>query len=134
MNIPYVMKKCSKCGRWLVASTVNFHKNKHCKYGLREICKECSNKKYRARNNPANTELGVKFKPGFTGQILQLGDGEHIFRVDIIVKSASICELNTLNELFGWTGNDCLYSSVKNALQDMNPVGRPIYSYFIRLQ
>lgn len=86
------------------------------------------------RNNPANTELGVKFKPGFTGQILQLGDGEHIFRVDIIVKSASICELNTLNELFGWTGNDCLYSSVKNALQDMNPVGRPIYSYFIRLQ
>ena len=86
------------------------------------------------KSNPANTELGIKFNPGFTGQILQLGDGEHIFRVDIIVKSASICDLNTLNQLFGWTGNDCLYSSVKNALQDMNPVGRPIYSYFIRMQ
>lgn len=86
------------------------------------------------RSNPTNTELGIKFKPGFTGQILQLGDGEHIFRVDIIVKSASICDLNTLNQLFGWAGNDCLYSSVKNALQDMNPVGRPIYSYFIRMQ
>lgn len=86
------------------------------------------------KSNPANTELGIKFKPGFTGQILQLGDGDHIFRVDIIVKSASICDLDILNELFGWTGNDCLYSSVKNALQDMNPVGRPIYSYFIRMQ
>ena len=29
MNIPYVMKKCSKCGKWLVASTVNFHRFKH---------------------------------------------------------------------------------------------------------
>ena len=86
------------------------------------------------KSNPANTELGIKFKPGFTGQILQLGDGEHIFRVDFIVKSASICDLNTLNQLFGWTGNDCLYSSVKNALQDMNPIGRSIYSYFIRMQ
>ena len=41
MNIPYVMKKCSKCGRWLVASKVNFNKDKDCKYGLRSRCKEC---------------------------------------------------------------------------------------------
>ena len=41
MNIPYVMKKCSKCGRWLVASTVNFYKNKASKCGLESYCKEC---------------------------------------------------------------------------------------------
>ena len=41
MNIPYAMKKCSKCGRWLVASKVNFNKDKDCKYGLRSRCKEC---------------------------------------------------------------------------------------------
>ena len=41
MNIPYVMKKCTKCGRWLVASTVNFHKRKGYKYGLYSECKEC---------------------------------------------------------------------------------------------
>ena len=41
MNMPYVMKKCSKCGRWLVASTYNFHKQKGCKYGLHSKCKEC---------------------------------------------------------------------------------------------
>ena len=45
MNIPYVMKKCSKCGRWLVASTANFYKSKTGKYGLRGECKECVNNK-----------------------------------------------------------------------------------------
>ena len=84
--------------------------------------------------NPAAVELGIKFNPNFNGEILQLGEGDHIFRVDIIVQSASICNQDTLRELFGWTGNDCLLYSVKNVLQDMNPEGRPIYSYFIRMQ
>ena len=48
MNIPYVMKKCTKCGRWLVASTVNFHKQKIGKYGLRSDCKECKKQYYEA--------------------------------------------------------------------------------------
>ena len=41
MNTPYVFKKCSKCGEWLVASTVNFYKEKCGKYGLRGNCKKC---------------------------------------------------------------------------------------------
>lgn len=41
MNIPYVMKRCGKCGRWLVASTANFTRQKKGKYGLRGQCKEC---------------------------------------------------------------------------------------------
>ena len=45
MNIPYVMRKCTKCGRWLVASTVNFGKAKNGKYKLNSKCKECWNKK-----------------------------------------------------------------------------------------
>ena len=44
MKIPYVFKKCTKCGRWLVASTVNFYKHKTGKHGLRGECKECRNK------------------------------------------------------------------------------------------
>ena len=53
MNIPYVMKKCTCCGRWLVASTVNFPRNKDGRDGLRSQCKECTNKKrkqYRETN------------------------------------------------------------------------------------
>ena len=55
MNIPYVMKKCSKCGRWLVASTVNFHRKKSSKYGLYSQCKECVSNK----NNPVNTNSSI---------------------------------------------------------------------------
>ena len=44
MNIPYVMKKCSKCGRWKVFNNINFSKDKKSKYGLRCYCKECQRK------------------------------------------------------------------------------------------
>lgn len=55
MNIPYVFKKCSKCGRWLVASTINFNKTKRGKYGLRADCKECV-KIYNKKRYEENTE------------------------------------------------------------------------------
>lgn len=41
MNIPYVFKKCTKCGEWLVAYTGNFHKQNNGKYGLQSYCKKC---------------------------------------------------------------------------------------------
>ena len=47
MNIPYVFKKCSKCGEWLVVNSVNFHKSKSGKYGLMSICKKCDKKRMR---------------------------------------------------------------------------------------
>ena len=53
MNIPYVFKKCSKCGCWLVANSVNFSKKKGGKYGLGSYCKACKkvyNKEYREQN------------------------------------------------------------------------------------
>ena len=71
MNIPYVMRKCTVCGRWLVASTVNFHKQNKGKYGLQSECKECRNKKnkqYRKANRDkileyceANKEKKAKY-------------------------------------------------------------------------
>ena len=52
MNIPYVFKKCSKCGEWLVANSVNFGKG-NCRYGLYSYCKQCM-KKYN------NSDIGRK--------------------------------------------------------------------------
>ena len=52
-------KKCSKCGKWLVASTVNFYRNKKSKYGLYSQCKECKNNRQRAINNPVNTNSSI---------------------------------------------------------------------------
>ena len=59
MNIPYVMKKCTVCGRWLVASTVNFRRQRAGKYGLFSQCKECDNNRQRAMNNPVNTDPNI---------------------------------------------------------------------------
>lgn len=53
MKIPFVFKKCTKCGRWLVASKVNFSRHKDGKYGLQSQCRECKSdyvKKYRSGN------------------------------------------------------------------------------------
>lgn len=47
MNTPYVFKKCSKCGRWLVANTINFSKRKDSNDGLKGQCKECMKDYYK---------------------------------------------------------------------------------------
>ncbi len=61
MDTPYVFKRCTKCGRWLVASSVNFNKGKTGKYGLRAYCKECR-KKYREANKEAKAEYDKKYR------------------------------------------------------------------------
>ena len=61
MNIPYVFKRCSKCGKWLVASSVNFHKQEDGKYGLRGQCKECR-KKYTKKRYKANKETILEYQ------------------------------------------------------------------------
>ena len=64
MNIPYVMKKCSKCGRWKVFNNINFSKDKKSKYGLRCYCKECqrkADKEYANKNKDKIKERNKKY-------------------------------------------------------------------------
>lgn len=44
MKCPFIINKCTKCGKLLVANKMNFYKNKRGKYGLQSICKECHRK------------------------------------------------------------------------------------------
>ena len=66
MNIPYLMKRCTKCGRWLVASTVNFSKKKDHKYGLHSQCKSCvancSRQYYEANKDEISKKNKQKYK------------------------------------------------------------------------
>ena len=55
MNIPYVFKRCTNCGEWLVANTNNFNKRKGYKYGLHSNCRKCENEKSRQYHH-ANKE------------------------------------------------------------------------------
>ena len=61
MNIPYVMRKCTVCGRWLVANKVNFYRAKKGKYGLESKCKECIRNKNR-QYNEANKDKMAEYK------------------------------------------------------------------------
>ena len=64
MNIPYIMKKCSKCGIWKVFNSINFSKDKKSKYGLRCYCKECqrkASKEYANENKDKIKERSKKY-------------------------------------------------------------------------
>lgn len=65
MNTPFIFKKCSKCGRWLVASKINFYKAKSGKYGLNSKCKECHNnqaKKYYKEHKESRNQYSKKYR------------------------------------------------------------------------
>ena len=61
MNIPYVFKRCTKCGELLVANTNNFRKTKGGKYGLRSSCKRCE-KQYREQNRDKILERSKQYR------------------------------------------------------------------------
>lgn len=86
------------------------------------------------KNDPSKTELGVYFHKGFNGKITQQDNQNALLRIDIVPTEVDICNLSIIDTLFGWPGNDCLSSSIKSVLQDMKPIGKPIYSYFVRIQ
>lgn len=86
------------------------------------------------KKDPAHAELGIFFHKGFTGKILQQEDPNALLRIDIVPTEVDICDLDKIDKLFGWPGNDCLSASVKSVLQDLKPINKPIYSYFVRIQ
>ena len=84
-------------------------------------------------DDPSKVEIGVYLNKGTNGVILQQEDPNDLYRIDIIITNADICDQNIIEKLFGWPGNDCLSASIKSTLQDMKPIGKPIYSYFVRI-
>ena len=65
-------KKCSKCGKWLVASADNYYRQKRGKYGLVSQCKECKKqycgaspeyyKQYYKANKDKRTEYNKQYR------------------------------------------------------------------------
>lgn len=64
-HCPFVIRKCSKCGKLLVWNNINFYKDKRYRYGLSYICKQCSKKKGRKwekNNKERRKETSKKYR------------------------------------------------------------------------
>lgn len=82
MNIPYVFKKCSKCGEWLVAYTGNFMKRKDAKDGLRAICKNCYHewrKKHYKENKSKYKKYSKKYRSTHDDELKKYREGRREF-------------------------------------------------------
>lgn len=77
-----------------------------------------------------NADISLDFRPHFSGTVANMPMGD-LLRVDIVITE---CEprYDVLPSLFEWAGNRSLIEAVKNTLQDQNPVGRVIYTYYIK--
>ena len=94
MNIPYVFKRCSKCGEWLVACSVNFHKQKRGKYGLQVYCKKCKTKygkKYRNDNKDEILEKQKQYREANKDKIKQYYEAN---KDDILKQHKQYYEIN----------------------------------------
>lgn len=80
--------------------------------------------------NGLTADIALDFRPLFSGTVANMPMG-NLLRVDIVIAE---CEprYNDLPQLFEWAGNPSLKESVKNTLQDQNPTGRVIYTYYIK--
>lgn len=84
-------------------------------------------------SNGKDVELAVNLNPQFNGIIAGNEEASGLYRIDIIVDKAEPNLGEQIDELFSWTGNNCLSSAVRNVLQHCNPQGTLVYSYFIRM-
>ena len=84
-------------------------------------------------SNGRKVELAVNLNPLFNGIIAGNEEPSGLYRIDIIVDNAEPNLGAQIDELFSWTGNNCLSSAIRNVLQHCNPQGTPVYSYFIRM-
>lgn len=82
------------------------------------------------KKDPKRVEIGIDFKQGSSGVIPGYTSGD-MLRLDIVIAQ---CQPNMekLHELFSWQNNSNLEDAIRITLQQMNPIGRVVYSYFIK--
>ncbi|WP_344851664.1 hypothetical protein [Pedobacter jeongneungensis] len=85
--------------------------------------------------NPKHAELGVAFDPKFSAANIRNPDG--LIRVDILSNTATPNLQGAKMAKFEWINaknipNTALSESIKNTLQELKPVDKVVYSYYIK--
>ena len=86
--------------------------------------------KFTGNVNGKKADIAIDMLPSFTGQVAGMTMSD-LIKVDVKI---SKCEPNydALSALFEWDGNTSLVEAVKNTLQEHNPKGKIIYTYYIK--
>ena len=89
----------------------------------------------RCGNADRAREPGLRSEPntGIGGAIAGKDDQSGLYRIDLYVADAEPNLGPQIDALFGWPGNNCLSSAVRNVLQHCNPRGSNVYTYFVRM-
>ena len=81
-------------------------------------------------------EIVIKIHENFNGRLLSEED-DNLHRIDVVLKKVTSLTTNPVLEKFIWKGkhvekNRSLYNSILGALNEANPQGKVIYSYYIK--
>lgn len=85
---------------------------------------------YSGKVDDGNASVNIDFRPGFSGEITNMSTSD-LLRVDVVIAECRP-KYDLVDELFAWAGNASLAQAVRNTLQEVNPQGKVIYSFFIR--
>lgn len=76
-------------------------------------------------------EIGIKFSPNFKGNIIG-GEPNDLLRIDVTIAESQPNISPRLDKLFSWGANNNLRDAIRNTLQELNPRGTVIYTYFAK--
>ena len=78
------------------------------------------------------TEIGINFAPVFNGTPIGANDTD-MLRIDVVIAESEPNLSSRLDELFTFGVNNNLKDAIAVTLQNMNPRGTVIYTYFLKM-
>lgn len=85
-----------------------------------------------AASGGKKVEIGIGFSPNFKGKIVG-GDDDDLYRIDVIIDECQPNLSPRIDQLFSWGANFNLRDAIRNTLQNLNPRGTVIYTYFVKV-
>ena len=84
-----------------------------------------------ARSGGKKAEIGIVFSPHFKGKVIGGNTGD-LYRIDVTIADSEPNISSRLDDLFSWGANNNLRDAIRNTLQNLNPKGTVIYTYFVK--
>ena len=88
----------------------------------------------KAKTFPGFKEYGIAFDDEFDCTQINGANLSDLIRVDIVIKDVDDKDKEDIEKLFKWGDYDNLSESVRLALQEVRPIGKVVYTYYIKAQ